>query len=66
MNIQDGKRQIRKEIQKLYYYVNCISSNDIYDAAMRHHFVVYKFEKDLHNQFKCPLNIWPYKMEEYV
>ena len=34
-------------MQKLYYYV---SSNDIYDAAMRHRFIGYKFELDLHNQ----------------
>ena len=61
MNIQNGKRQIRKEIQILYYYNNCLSSNDIYDAAMRHHFVGQKFDKDLHNQCECPLNIWSYK-----
>ena len=61
MNIQNGNRQIRKEMQKLYYYVNCLSSNDIYDAAMRHHFIGYKFDKDLHNQCECPLNIRSYK-----
>ena len=39
INMQNGKRQIKKEMQKLYYYLYCLSSNDIYDAAMRHHFI---------------------------
>ena len=59
-NIQNGKKQIRKEMQKLYYYLICLSSNDIYDAAMRHYFMGYKFDKDLHNQCEYPLNIWSY------
>ena len=28
---------------------------------MRHHFIEYKFDKDLHNQCQCPLNMWSYK-----
>ena len=35
-------------MQQLYYYVNCLSSNDIYDAAIRHH----KFDTDLHNRYE--------------
>ena len=50
MNIFKLKKQIRKEMQQLYYYVNCLSSNDIFDATIRHHFARYKFDKDLHNQ----------------
>ena len=48
-------------MQQLYYYLNCLSSNDIYDAAMRHHFIGYKFSDELHNQCECPLNKRLYK-----
>ena len=61
MNIQNGKIQIRKEMQKLYNYVNCLSSNDTYDAAMRHHLIGYKFDKDLHNQCEFSINNRLYK-----
>ena len=53
MNIFNAKKQIRKGMQQLYYYVNCLSSNDIFDAAMQYHFVGHKFNKDLHYQRVC-------------
>ena len=55
-SILHAKKQIRKEIQQLYHYLNCLSSNDIFDAAMRHHFIGHQFQDNLHNQCECPLN----------
>ena len=48
-------------MQQLYFYENCLASNDIFDGATRHLFVRHKFYKDLHNQCECPLNIWSNK-----
>ena len=57
-NIFNSKKQIRKQMQQSYYYGNCLLSNNLFNAAMRHHFVWYKFYKDLNDQCECPLNNW--------
>ena len=51
MNILNSNKQMSNQMQQLYYYVNCLSSNDIFDAATRHHFIRYNY-KDLHNQYE--------------
>ena len=56
-----SKKQMRKEIQQLYNYVNCLSSNNLVVVTMRHHFVGHKFNKDLQNQFERPLKNRLYK-----
>ena len=66
MNISNAKKHIRKEMQQLYYYLNCLSSNDIFDAALRHHFItdsgkknhlaLYQSDENKHSQCECPLN----------
>ena len=53
-------------MQQWYYYANCLASNNIFDAAMRHHFVGQKFDKDLQNHCEYPLNIRLYRWRKMV
>ena len=51
--ISEVRNEIKK-IQKLYQCMNCSPTNLLFDAALRHIFIGFKFDKDTHSQYECP------------
>ena len=43
-------------MQKLCQYMNCLPTNLLFDAGLRHIFIGFKFDKDAHSQRECPLS----------
>ena len=38
--------------------MNCLPTNLLFDAELQHIFIGFKFDKDTHTQYECPLSNW--------
>ena len=41
--------------------MNCLPTNFLFDAGLRHIFILFKFDKDTKSQCECPLSNWSQK-----
>ena len=48
-------------MQKPYQDKKCLPTNLLFDAILRHIFIGFKFDKDIHCRCECPLRNWSRK-----